>query len=375
MNNYEAKKLLVKYRAGECTSDEIILIESWYLNDNEEDIVILPNDLTQAKDNVWATLPVHESVKTKHIKLWPVLRLVAAAVIVISVSVGLYLNKQQTIDGTIVKAANNNILPGGKKALLTLADGSSIVLNDAQNGKLADQKGTSVVKTANGELVYNDGNNNAHKVVYNQLTIPRGGYYCLTLADGTKVWLNSESSLKYPTDFVGNERVVELTGEGYFEVAHRKNQPFKVVTNQQTVEVLGTHFNINAYTNEKVTSTTLLEGSIRVLNLKSHVSNLLKPGQQAAIQKSDISISDVDTEEAIAWVNNNFNFNNEELGSIMRKISRWYDVEVICPPDLEQMEFIGKVSRTKNIKDVIKIMEETNAIHFKVEGRRITVMH
>ncbi|HTM97850.1 MAG TPA: FecR domain-containing protein, partial [Pedobacter sp.] len=254
-------------------------------------------------------------------------------------------------------------------ATLTLADGKSIILGDAQNGKLADQEGGSVFKTANGELVYNAENDRGEKIVQNLLTIPRGGYYTLTLADGTKVWLNAASSLKYPTDFVGNERVVELVGEGYFEVAKRKNQPFKVVTNQQVVEVLGTHFNVNAYDDENVTSTTLLEGSVKV------AGRVLKPGQQASLKNGHISINEVDTEEAVAWVNNNFNFNNEDLGSIMRKISRWYDVEVVCPNDLEQLEFIGKVSRTKNIKDVINIIEETNAVHLKIEGRRITVMH
>ncbi len=148
-----------------------------------------------------------------------------------------------------------------------------------------------------------------------------------------------------------------------------------MVTNQQIVEVLGTHFNINAYLDEKATATTLLQGSVKVSNLKSTVSNLLKPGQQAIIKNNHISISTVDTEEAIAWVDNNFNFNNEDLGSIMRKISRWYDVEVVCPADLAEMEFIGKVSRSKNIKDVIKIIEQTDEVHLKVEGRRITVMH
>jgi len=372
MDNIEAKKLLIKYRTGECTPEEVMLIESWYLNDKEEEVVITLAELDQTKDKIWAALPVHQSVKTK--KLWlgiphTYVRMVAAAIIVLSVSIGLYLNKQKINNGDVVAAANHHIVPGGKKATLTLADGKSIILGDAQNGKLADQEGGSVFKTANGELVYNAENDRGEKIVQNLLTIPRGGYYTLTLADGTKVWLNAASSLKYPTDFVGNERVVELVGEGYFEVAKRKNQPFKVVTNQQVVEVLGTHFNVNAYDDENVTSTTLLEGSVKV------AGRVLKPGQQASLKNGHISINEVDTEEAVAWVNNNFNFNNEDLGSIMRKISRWYDVEVVCPNDLEQLEFIGKVSRTKNIKDVINIIEETNAVHLKIEGRRITVMH
>ncbi|SFG92007.1 FecR family protein [Pedobacter insulae] len=385
MDNIDAKNLLIKYREGACTPEEITLIESWYLNDKEEDIAITIAELDEAKDHIWATLPVHDSLKAKQVRLWlglprRYIRIAAAAIIVLSASVGLYFSKQKTNKEDVVAAVNNNIVPGGKKALLTLANGQSIVLGDARNGKLADQANSSVFKTANGELVYNAENRQEASVVYNLLTIPRGGYYILTLADGTKVWLNAESSLKYPTSFIGSERVVELVGEGYFEVAKRKDQPFKVVTSQQTVEVLGTHFNVNAYADEKVTATTLLEGSVKVsLSSRAKLNELntaiLKPHQQAVLKNGNIVISPVNAEEAVAWVNNNFNFNKEDLGSIMRKISRWYDVEVVCPDDLEQMEFIGTVSRTKNIKDVINIIEQTNAVHLKVEGRRITVMH
>lgn len=382
MNNDEAKKLLTNYREGECTPEEEAIIESWYLDFNDEEKSITLEELDQAKNNVWESLPVHESVKTKQFKLWPSFtRIAAAAVILLSVSVGLYFATRKTDHNNVTAVVStNNILPGGKKAILTLANGKSLVLSEALNGKLADQTGTSIVKTANGEIVYNAENNNATKVEYNQLSIPRGGYYVLTLVDGTKVWLNSESSLKYPTDFIGNERVVELTGEGYFEVASRKNQPFKVITSKQTVEVLGTHFNINAYDNESVTKTTLLEGSVKVAssqNKKQFGTSeaILKPGQQALLKNDVFRVIEADTEGAVAWRNNYFMFNKEELGSIMRQLSRWYDVEVICPQDLEDKAFIGTISRSKSIKEVINIMEKTKDVHFKIEGRRITVMH
>jgi transmembrane sensor len=375
MNN-DAKKLLNKYREGACTPEELAMVESWYLDFEEEDTVLTLEELDIAKDSVWAGLPVHESVRPKQVKLWPrYTRIAAAAVIILSVSVGLYIYSKNTErKDDIVAVVNHNIIPGGKKALLTLANGKSIVLSDAQNGKLADQTGTSIFKTAGGEIVYNNESDHDSKVEYNQLSIPRGGYYVLTMADGTKVWLNSESTLKYPTDFVGSERVVELTGEGYFEVAHRKGQPFKVITSKQTVEVLGTHFNINAYDNEKVTTTTLLEGSVKVALLGAEAKQL-KPGQQAILKNDDIAISEADTEGAIAWVNNKFSFNKEDLGSIMRQLSRWYDVDVVCPANLEQLQFNGNMSRDKNIKDMIKIMEKTKDVNFKIEGRRITVMH
>ncbi len=378
MNNVSAKKLLIKYREGECTPEEIAVIESWYLDFDDEENAITLEELDNAKDNIWTSLPVHESVNPKQFKLWSgTMRIAVAAMILLSVSVGLFLANRKTGGEEITAIVNSNIVPGGKKALLTLANGKSIILSDAQNGKLADQTGTSVFKTANGEIVYNAENDNASKVEYNQLSIPRGGYYVLTLADGTKVWLNSESSLKYPTDFIGTERIVELTGEGYFEVAHRKNQPFKVITNKQTVEVLGTHFNINAYDNEKVTTTTLLEGSVQIqkTNQPKNQPTILKPGQQALLKNGELLVSEADVEASIAWVNNYFIFNKEELGSIMRQLSRWYDVDVICPPDLEEKAFFGNISRSKNIKDVINIIEKTKDVHFKIEGRRITVMH
>lgn len=373
MNN-KAKDLLKKYSEGQCTPEEIALIESWYLNyplaDNSDTLSLEELDETKAK--IWATLPpVHQPVK-----LWPkYIRFAAAAIIILSVSVGIYFASQKTVADNVTAIVTKPIVPGGKKALLTLANGKSLVLSDAKNGKLADQTGTSIFKTANGEIVYNtDNSDKAIEVEYNQLTIPRGGYYTLTLADGTKVWLNSESSLKYPTDFVGNDRTVELTGEGYFEVAPRKNQPFKVLTAQQTVQVLGTHFNVNAYANEKATTTTLLEGSVKVSVASGANEKMLKPNQQASLSNGKITISEVNTEEAIAWVNNKFIFNNEELGSIMRQISRWYDVDVVCPPNLEKMAFFGNISRSKGINDVIKIMQKTEDVNFKIEGRRITVM-
>jgi ferric-dicitrate binding protein FerR (iron transport regulator) len=380
----EAKKLLIKYSKGHCTPKEISLIESWYLADeldyNTSNLTMA--ELDRAKNSVWRNLPVHQTYKTKPVKIWTgYIRFAAAAVIVLSVSVGLYFATQKTIKEEITKTANTPILPGGKKASLTLANGISIVLNDIQNGKIADQTGTSIFKAANGEIVYHTEANQNRKVEFNQLSIPRGGYYLLTLADGTKIWLNAESSLKYPTHFVGSERVVELTGEGYFEVAHRKNQPFKVVTNKQTIEVLGTRFNINAYDNEKVTTTTLLEGSINITyslanDKKKDLANvILKPGQQAKIKNGEISVKEVNMEDAVSWVNNSFVFNDEELGSIMRQLSRWYDIDVVCTKEVEKLAFFGKISRRNSIKDIIKIIEKTKDVNFKIEGRRVTVMH
>lgn len=371
MKNIAAKELLKKYKEGNCTETELALLESWYLTADNEKTDISIEELNEAKSQVWATLPIHQR-EEKAIKLWPKLaRIASAAVVLICLSFSLYfyLNKNRNPAKTTQTVVN--ILPGGKKAILTLADGSSIALNDVNKGKIVDQGGTSVYKTADGELTYNTSNKS--EVQLNLLTVPNGGYYNLTLADGTKVWLNAASSLKYPTAFNSNERVVELTGEGYFEVAHNNNKPFKVIANNQTVQVLGTHFNINAYHDENSIATTLAEGSVKV-NTKNGASKMLIPGEQAQVIGDLINIKAVEVEDATAWIHNDFVFNKEDMASIMRKISRWYDVEVICPANLSKMVFSGSVSRTKNIKQVLRIMELTESIHFKFEGRRITVM-
>jgi transmembrane sensor len=194
------------------------------------------------------------------------------------------------------------------------------------------------------------------------------------LPDGTKVWLNAASSLHFPTAFTGGERRVELTGEGYFEVAKNKHLPFKVAFNDQEVQVLGTHFNIMAYPNEEASQTTLLEGSVSIT--KRNISRLLVPGQQAksTIGSAGFDIKQVDTQEAVAWKNGEFLFKNTNIQSIMRQLARWYDVDVAYQGNLQNMVFGGRMSKSKNISEVLKNLELTGTIHFKIEGRRVTVM-
>jgi transmembrane sensor len=377
MNN-TAKNLLEKYKKGNCTAAELALLESWYLIEDNQATDITIEDLDNAKNKIWATLPVQNFTTNQLTKHWLGLpfnfnTIAAAAIVTICLSFSLYFYtyKQQAVS-TIAKR-QNSIVPGSTKAVLTLADGSTIELNKANNGTLANQAGAKVVSTNDGRLVYeNNTLTKSEEIQYNLLTIPRGGYYTLTLIDGTKVWLNSESSLKYPTEFLGNERLVTLTGEAYFEVAHINNKPFKVIANNQTVEVLGTHFNINAYTNEEQIATTLLQGSVKVSTANN--AKILKPGQQANVFNNNITLKTVNVDDVVAWVNNDFVFENEELGSIMRKVARWYDIDVVCPTKMQDMQFTGSISRTKNIKQVLRIMDLTGTVHFKFEGRRITVM-
>lgn len=371
MENKEAKELLRKYRAGICTDEEIALLESWYLEYQDEVLDLAPEEVAVAKRNIWAGLPIHEK-RSHSIKLWPAISAVAS--IVICVAIGLFLYKKPTqkdnIDSKSVK-----IVPGGNKAILTLADGSKIDLNDIANGTLANQSGIVINKTADGYLEYTvkevKGNDHSE---FNTIETPRGGQYQVSLPDGTKVWLNAASSLKYPTRFPLNERKVELAGEGYFEVSPNKSSPFKVVSDNQIITVLGTHFNVSTYADDNKVTTTLLEGKVKVeLHDRARYEEL-NPGEQSVLEGNAFKVHKVSNDDAIAWKNNSFVFDNEELGSIMRKLSRWYDVEVVCPPQLSKMIFAGTVSRSKSIKQALRIMELTGAVQFKFEGRRITVM-
>lgn len=375
MRNKEAKELLTKYKERTCSEEERVLLESWYLNYEDELSDLSPEVLAEAKAKVWAALPVHQAGRPA-IRLWT--RVAAAASVVVCLAIGWwFLQNHNEISPMASKEVAARILAGGNKAVLTLADGSEISLNDVANGELASQQGIVITKNKDGQLEYrvDPGNGVAMKGEhFNTISTPAGGQYQVILPDGTKVWLNAASSLKYPTVFGSQERKITLKGEGYFEVAHDQTRPFKVQSNNQTVEVLGTHFNISAYENDGVIKTTLLSGKVQVMTPHTKAATVLKPGEQSVLEDNSLKVSEVMTEDEIAWKNNSFVFNNEKLGSIMRKIARWYDVEVICPPDLAESVFVGSGSRSKSLGWTLEKLESTGTVHFKVEGRRVTVM-
>lgn len=304
----------------------------------------------------------------------------AAAVLFIFISSAVYfLVNTNTNDNSALVNINNSAapeddrLPGGDKAMLTLADGSQIVLDSAGNGILAEQGNTKIIKQQDGQLVYNAAGAGTDVIAYNTLTTPRGGQYKITLPDGSKVWLNAASSLKYPAAFTGNDRKVEITGEAYFEVAKDASKPFKVQVNQMEVEVLGTHFNINGYGDEEVIRTTLLEGSVKINTAAG--SNLLKPGQQAQLQKTGRIklINDADLEETMAWKDGNFQFENSDIKTVMRQLSRWYDVEIEYKGTVSK-HFIGTISRDVNLSKVLAMLQQTGEVKFKIEGKKVVVM-
>lgn len=306
----------------------------------------------------------------------------AAASILLTVAVGLVFFGHQKFLKSGDGLASKMIAPGGNKAILTLSDGSQLFLNDSKNGNLAQESGISIVKTKDGELIYQAlGDPKATEVSdlpapekYNILETPKGGQYQIILPDGTKVWLNAASSLKFPASFAKLEkREVLLSGEAYFEVAKDKLKPFKVIAVgaaglTEGVEVLGTHFNISSYPDESNLKTTLLEGAVRIGN------QVLAPGQQSVRTPAGLKIKKIDVEEVIAWKNGFFVFENDNLEGILKKLSRWYDVDIVYDGSLNHVKVIGSVSRDKNLEEVLRLLEKTDKFKFKLKGRRVFVM-
>lgn len=261
------------------------------------------------------------------------------------------------------------IAPGHNGAILTLADGNKIVLDSMQNGMVAVQSGVKVLLN-NGEVAYQSGE--AQKVSFNTMTTPRGRQYNLVLADGTKVWLNAASSITYPTAFTGKDRTVTISGEAYFEVAHNANMPFHVIVNGVDVKVLGTHFNVNAYDDERALKVTLLEGSVAVRTGPSTVK--IKPGQQADVpeQSKQINVHQVDVDAAVAWKNGYFSFQDAGIQAIMNRLSRWYDIDVIYKGDIPSVKFSGEMGRSLNLGQVLDILRQTR-VQFEVKGRQLII--
>ncbi|SFH39896.1 FecR family protein [Pedobacter insulae] len=384
MNPNQLKKLVQRLIDGTLSDQELATLRS-ALIDFEHD-----EELIKILDAVWeenSSLDIskekaegilHAIISTKKhksiTKKW--LGIAASIVVLISIALSLkFFAFQQSgnIDKIKVNTQVAKIIPGKNNAVLTLSNGQKIILNEQNIGELAMEGDVVINKFKDGELSYAVNKEQTNGVLqFNTISTPRGGEYRVILPDGTKVWLNAHSSLRYPVNFTGNERVVEIAGEAYFEVSKNKLKPFRVIANAVEVKVLGTHFNVMAYADEQLISTTLLEGSVNVNN------TILVPGQQAQLNKQNnkIRVSKVNTEEVVAWKNGLFIFRNEDSQSIMKKISRWYDVEVIFKDrKLINERFGGTFSRSGELADMLESMSLTERIHFKTEGRRITVMN
>lgn len=305
-------------------------------------------------------------------KVFTLTRMVAAAaVLVLAVIAAVFYFKQVPQAPMLAQQQEQpDVRPGGNRATLRLGDGTVIALDSADEGELTRQGNTRIIKLSNGQLAYHGGDENAAPV-FNTITTPNGGQYQVELPDGSKAWLNAASSLRFPSYFAGAERMVELEGEGYFEVAANAAKPFRVKIREGVVEVLGTSFNINAYTDESTARTTLLQGAVRVH--KGTEAMLLKPGQQAVISNSAITkLLNVDTEQAIAWKNGFFQFDGIGLPELMRQISRWYNLEVKFEGKIPEREFAGKISRDVNLQNVLKALQ-INGVNFKRTGNILVV--
>ncbi|TCD27301.1 DUF4974 domain-containing protein [Pedobacter psychrodurus] len=300
------------------------------------------------------------------------LKWAAAAVVFIVFSVTAYISIQKKKEHVFA----TDVAPGKNKAILTLADGKKISLSDAIKGDIAKEAGFSITKTADGQLVYNVvGSENVNDTRLNTISTPNGGEWQIQLPDGSTVWLNAASSIQYSLNIgTAKQRLVKLDGEAYFEVAKNVAHPFIVETDKQAVEVLGTHFNINSYKDERVTKTTLLEGSVRVSHNTTNESEVLKPGEQSLVSVSGIAIKEVDVDEAIAWKNGYFMFNNERQESILRKIARWYNVEIeYADQDAKEVMYYGTVSRFEKISKVLTKFEQTGEVRFDIKGNKVIV--
>lgn len=382
MNKEEALALIVKYTENTATQAEKELVEQYvsvYLSDNKQ----LPgiSTIEDANVEIWKHIEKHIKIRrqpARFIGLWP--KIAVAASLFLAVGTGLFFAGYfETNRVEVVNALD--VPPGKNRAVLTFADGRKVQLSDKKNGLVIGE-----------ELMYSDGTEvkssaQEHNHTGQILTAstPRGGTYKITLSDGTDVWLNAGSSLKFPAHFGKEERKVELTGEGYFEVAksEAKGKYFLVETQNHIVKVLGTHFNINSYAVEPYTATTLLEGSVSIVTGgKEHNDSIvLKPNQQAILTGTNrdnvvLKVKQVDSEEVIAWKEGYFDFNEEKLERIMNKIARWYDVTIVYEdPKLKEQSFSGNISKFNNVSEVLKKLALSKVLRFKIDGRKIIVTH
>ena len=394
MDDQQVKQLIQKYIDGQTTAEETALLESWYL---QQSTVFQRPDTDIIDKNEHLMLKYLESRVTQKstFRIWPRIAIASAIAFIL---IGAYFfrstfTRTDSDSGELIAA---DITPGKEGATLTLANGRKIYVNDALTGNIASESGVKISKTKDGQIIYEITGQEKGKLAYNTLTTSRGEQIQVHLPDGSLVFLNAASSLKYPTSFSKSaKRSVSLTGEGYFEIAKvtslegprqsTKRVPFVVTTDKQEVEVLGTHFNINAYSDEKVVRTTLLEGSVRVSSvgsssplrggmLKQPASDVvLKPGQQSALDDREITMSDVDPGEAVAWQKGYFSFYDEDITSVMRKICRWYNVDVDYAGQMPQVGFNARIDKFSSINDVLEILEKSGAVHFSLEGRKVIV--
>jgi transmembrane sensor len=391
--NKEAEALLDRYKAGICSPEDIALMESWYLNYQSDAPKLsdaeIDSRLVEVRNHLLTTNPgINDSSRSKIIALRTQIA-IAASILIAVVSVYFIFYAKDSTEELRLAALDAGIKPGENKAILTLANGVKVVLNNTKAGELVKQSGISVRKSSNGTIVFQvtkglDAEQNA-EASWNTLETPKGGQYQIILSDGSEVWLNAFSTLRFPTVFSPKQREVEVTGEAYFRISKHTigqsstPQPFVVNTNKQKIKVLGTQFNVNSYQDEQTVTTTLLEGSIAVSPFQKDLSKkvetvLLKPGQQSELGNSGtFEVNTVDVREAIDWQKGYFAFHNEDVYQIMRKVARWYDIQVIYESSLPKDKLGGTLSRYQDVSKIFDVMQRTGLFKFKIKGKTVYV--
>lgn len=391
MQKEEVRKLVEKYLHNTASAEEIERLFQWYRSGIKGEFEW---ELDESEDHLKAMIfsKIVNAVPIEKRSLFkrPFYSLGIAAGILLFLASGLYFYtrqdlKQKDVAEEIVAQKNpkpKDIPPGGHKAILTLGDGRKIVLDDSHSGIVIDQNGIKVHRNLNGIIEYTAVNHSEDipvsgtgktGIMYNTIETPVGGKFQLNLADGSKVWLNSASSLRFPVIFTNNAREVELKGEAYFEVSRDVHKKFTVRSGNQSVEVLGTHFNINAYSDEPAITTTLIEGQVRVIELNTKESQILKPGEQSRVDRNIRIQRPVDTQINLAWKEGYFYFENARIEIVMRQLGRWYGVTARYEGVLPEHHFAGAISTSLTLLEVLEILEKSN-IHFRLEGKEVVVM-
>lgn len=393
MNKEDFLIILEKYNQGIARKEEESFLFAYYrLFDLEEDVLDrldadakqnLKNSIKEEIDKRILQTDVNQSLEKDGYTVNFHFRWLAAAMLIAVSSLG-YFFYNRSINKSVdpqefVQKKEQKIVPGTNQALLTLENGEVIVLNNQKDGVVSQQSGVSVRKLKDGQLVYEMKESLTENSVLNTVSTPKGGQYQLILADGSKVWLNAASSIKFPSAFGNTERLVEITGEVYFEVASDPLKPFKVKSENQLIEVLGTRFNVNTYRDELSSKTTLIEGKVSISKLTNGQANLrgsriMKPGQQATVDKNspDIILETVDTEQSVAWKNGYFKFDKADIQTVMRQICRWYDVEAEYKGKLSTDLFAGEIKRDEDVNKVLRILQLSN-IDVRIKGRKIII--
>jgi hypothetical protein len=376
-----------KYLEGTATPEEKEQINRWYSSFNDEVVEVPSNNLNMEEEiDTRLKLRLKEMMDNsyeKEIKIYTLrrrllLRIASAAAVIFIISIGAYFYLHRPTDIQVVKKVKplkEGIVRFENKVILTLQDGSRISLTDAAKGEVIRQNGFTITKIADGQFVYNLLNSSGAKdpnLALNKIETPKGGQVRVKFPDGSQVWINAASSVRFPVLFSNSEFNTDLNGEAYFEVTPNKSRKFRVRSGRQITEVLGTRFNIKAYLDEPFISTTLLEGSIRITDLTNNNSQLLKPGQQVRLEKT-LNVLDTEARDAIAWTEGYFQFNNADIKTVMRELERWYGITVRYEDELPKQKFEGAIDKKLSLQQVLGILEKSE-VHFRIKGKEVVVM-